>query len=349
MNTVSLSVQHLHQVFFHMALASLLAFIFAPILTDFLYKNRIGKRLREHGIDGKATPLFTKLHASKAGVPVMGGLLFWVTTAVLTVLFNLDRAETWLPLAVLVASGILGAIDDVLNVLGKGTNGGGLRFVYKLTFFALLAVGGAWWFYDKLGFNTIINPITISFAGHVLVHPTQIVLGWWYIPIFILVTIFFAFSMNQTDGLDGLAGGISAIACFFFVLIALTQGKIHLAIFCATLAGSLIAFLWFNINPARFMMGDTGSMVLGMTLPILAFLTKSVVVLPLILFIPFIEGLSTLIQIFSKKVFKRKVFLVAPIHHHFEALGWSEPKVVMRFWLIAAVGTSLAILLMLAS
>jgi len=238
-----------------------------------------------------------------------------------------------------VAAGVIGMVDDLMNIQGKGHNGGGLRLKHKFWIYAAVAVIGAWWFYSKLGFSTVYLPIIGK----------QIALSFWYIPFFIGSVIFTAFSVNQTDGLDGLASGVSALACLVFTLIALVQGNVHLAIFCATLLGSLLAFLWFNINPARFFMGDTGSMALGMTLPIIAFLTNSAVILPLILLIPFIEGISTVIQIISKKIFKRKVFLVAPIHHHFEALGWPEAKVTMRFWVIAAVGCSIGLLLMLAN
>lgn len=346
---VTITVSSLRQVALYLTIAAVISFVVAPVLTDFLYKNRIGKRLRQHDINGEAAPIFTKLHGSKAGTPVMGGLLFWVTTAVITAIFNLDRAETWLPLFTLVAAGVLGGVDDIMNVLGRGHNGGGLRFKHKFWIYALIAVLGAWWFYEKLGWNAIYEPIQLTLFGHTLLSQGYLTIGWWYVPLFILTTIFVGFSMNQTDGLDGLAGGVAAMACFVFVLISLIQGKIHLAIFCATLLGSLLAFLWFNINPARFFMGDTGSMALGMTLPIIAFLTNSVLVLPFILLIPFVEGVSTMIQIFSKKVFKRKVFLVAPIHHHFEAVGWPETKVTMRFWLIAAIGSAVGLLLMLAS
>lgn len=339
MTNLAITVSDLEIIFVYLTISFLVALLSAPILTDFLYKNRIGKRLRQHGIDGKETPIFWKLHKDKAGTPVMGGLLFWVTTAVLTLLFNLNRAETWLPLFVLVSAGVVGAIDDLMNVHGVGPNGGGLRLRYKFWIYAAVAVVGAWWFYDKLEFNTIRVPLSGNFFE----------IGWWYVPLFIGTVIFTGFSLNQTDGLDGLAGGISMIACFVFTLIALVQGKLYLAIFCATLMGSLMAFLWYNIYPARFFMGDTGSMALGMVLPILAFLTHSVVVLPFILIIPFLEGISTIIQIVSKKLFKRKVFLVAPIHHHFEAIGWPETKVTMRFWLIAAVGASIGLMLILAS
>lgn len=336
MSAVNISIEDLKQVSIFVSLSFLIALLLAPILTDFLYRNKIGKRLRQHGVDGKATPIFSKMHADKRGTPVMGGLLFWVTAALLTLLFNLNRAETWLPVFALVSAGVIGAVDDLMNVYGKGSNGGGLRMKHKFWIYAAVAIVGAWWFYSKLGWNSIGIPGFGTFE-----------IGWWYIPLFIGTVIYTAFSMNQTDGLDGLAGGVGMLAFFVFTFIALVQGKVYLAVFCASMLGALLAFLWFNIHPARFFMGDTGSMALGMTLPILAFLTNSVAVLPFILIIPFIEGLSTIIQIVSKKVFKRKVFLVAPIHHHFEALGWPEAKVTMRFWVLSAVGSSIGLLLVL--
>jgi phospho-N-acetylmuramoyl-pentapeptide-transferase len=336
MSAITISTIDVKQVSLFVAVSFLIAFTVAPLLTNFLYKNKFGKRIRQHGVDGEAAPLFARIHAPKAGTPVMGGLLFWVTTAVLTLLFNLDRGETWLPVFALVGAGIIGAVDDFMNISGKGSNGGGLRIRDKFFIYAAIAVVGAWWFYSKLGWNSIGLPHFGSFE-----------IGWWYIPLFIVTVIFVALSMNQTDGLDGLAGGVSTIAFFVFTFICLAQGKVHLAIFCATMLGSLLAFLWFNINPARFFMGDTGSMALGMTLPILAFLTNSVILLPFILLIPFIEGISTAIQIVAKKVFHRKVFLIAPIHHHFEAVGWPEPKVTMRFWVIAAVGAAVGLMLAL--
>jgi phospho-N-acetylmuramoyl-pentapeptide-transferase len=333
---VNISTQDFQSTVLFTVVAFIIAIIMAPILTNFLYRNRIGKRLRQHGVDGKETPIFSKLHEGKAGTPVMGGLLFWVTTALLTILFHLHRGETWLPVFALVSAGIIGAVDDIMNVMGKGSNGGGLRLKHKLVIYTGVAVIGAWWFYEKLGFSSIRVPGVGVFD-----------LGWWYVPLFIATVIFVAFSVNQTDGLDGLAGGVCMLAFFVFTFIALAQGKIHLAAFCAAMLGSLLAFLWFNIYPARFFMGDTGSMALGMTLPILAFLTNSVVLLPFILLIPFLEGLSTVIQIISKKMFKRKVFLVAPLHHHFEALGWPETRVTMRFWVIAAVGCATGLMLSL--
>jgi len=255
----------------------------------------------------------------------MGGVLVWVTTAVLTLIFNLERRATWLPLFALVSSGIIGAVDDLLNIRGIGAHGGGLRFREKFFLYAAVAAVGAWWFYFKLGWNSIHIPGVGDF-----------VIGGWYIPLFIISLVWAAFASNETDGLDGLAGGIFALSYGAYAIIALTQGKVELALFCGTVMGALLAFLWFNINPARFFMGDTGSMALGITLGVVAFLTNSVVVFPIITLVFTIEGLSFLIQRFWRVAFKKKLFLSSPIHHHLEAIGWPEQKIVMRFWVIGA-------------
>jgi phospho-N-acetylmuramoyl-pentapeptide-transferase len=241
-----------------------------------------------------------------------------------------------LPLFALVASGIIGAIDDLLNVRGIGPNRCGLAFRYKFFLYLIIAALGAWWFYFKLGWDVFHVP-----------GLGDIFLGWWYIPLFIAVIIFMAFSVNQTDGLDGLAGGTLAIAYSAYGFIALADGKVALAAFCGTIVGALLAFLWFNVYPARFFMGDTGSMALGATLGIIAFLTNQVAVLPIIGFVFFLEALSTMIQLFSKKFFHKKVFLSAPIHHHLEALGWPETKVTMRFWIIAAAMSVIGLMIAL--
>jgi len=326
MEQIQLYLPHLAKIFWLTALSFIIAIIWTPLFTDFLYRNRFGKRIRKIGFDESRAPIFYRLHKNKENTPTMGGLLVWVTTAVITLLFNLSRAGTWLPLFALVTSGIIGAIDDLTNIRGLGVRGGGLRFRFKLLIYLGIAAVGAWWFYFKLGWDIFHLP---GFG--------DLSLGWWYIPIFILVIVGLAFAVNETDGLDGLAGGTLAFAYGSFGFIALVEGKVALAAFCGTIMGALLAFLWFNIYPARFFMGDTGSMSLGATLGVIAFLTNSVAVLPIIGFIFVIEALSVIIQIFSKKFFHRKVFLSAPIHHHLEALGWPEPKVVMRFWIISAV------------
>ena len=326
METIQLYLPNLAKIFWLTALSFIIAIIWTPLFTDFLYRNRLGKRIRKTGFDEQGAPIFYHLHKDKANTPTMGGLLIWVTTAVITVLFNLSRAGTWLPLFALVATGIIGAIDDIFNIRGVGAHGGGIRFRYKLLIYLTIAAIGAWWFYFKLGWDIFHLPAV-----------GDIFLGLWYIPLFILVIVGLAFAVNETDGLDGLAGGTLAISYGAFGFIALVEGKVALAAFCGTVMGALLAFLWFNIYPARFFMGDTGSMALGATLGVIAFLTNSVAVLPIIGFIFVIEALSVIIQIFSKKFFHKKVFLSAPIHHHLEALGWPETKITMRFWVISAV------------
>jgi phospho-N-acetylmuramoyl-pentapeptide-transferase len=195
-----------------------------------------------------------------------------------------------------------------------------------------LALVGAWWFYYKLDFSTIHIP-----GGNLFGLPYDIELGWWYIPLFVFVLLATSFSANQTDGLDGLLGGVMSICFVAFSIIALAQEQFLLAAFCGTVSGALLAFLWFNIHPARFFMGDTGSFALGMTLAVVAFLTNSVLVLPIIAFILVLEAVTTIVQIISKKYFGKKIFLSAPIHHHLEALGWPETKITERFWVITAV------------
>jgi phospho-N-acetylmuramoyl-pentapeptide-transferase len=311
------------KMFWLAILAFGIAIILTPIWTNFLYKNKLGKRIR----DSKDAPIMAKLHEKKAGTPTMGGVLLWVTTAVLTLIFNLERSSTWLPLFCLVATGIVGAIDDIMNVRGVGPKGGGMGFKQKFLLYTIIALIGAWWFYFKLDWNSIHVPGLGDY-----------IIGGWYIPLFVLALVWMAFSSNETDGLDGLAGGIFALSYGAYAIICLTQGKTGLAAFCATIMGSLLAFLWFNIPPARFFMGDTGSMALGMTLGVIAFLTNSVVVLPIITLIFVIEGFSFIIQFASKKLRGgKKIFLSSPIHHHFEAIGWPEYKITMRFWVIGAI------------
>jgi phospho-N-acetylmuramoyl-pentapeptide-transferase len=329
----------LAKTFWLASLSFLVAFLWTPLFTDFLYKNRLGKKIRQTGFDEKKAPIFYALHKHKENTPTMGGLLIWITTAVVTLLMNLSRAQTWLPLFALVATGIVGAIDDIMNINGIGPNRGGLRFRWKLIIYALIAMVGAWWFYYKLGWNVL------SIPG---IGPVEI--GAWYIPLFILVIVFTTFSANEADGLDGLLAGMMASSFAAFGMIALIQGKTELAAFCGTILGSLLAFLWFNIYPARFFMGDTGAMALGMTLGILAFLTDTVLILPIIALMLYVEGFSAVIQIASKKLRNgKKVFLSAPIHHHYQAIGWEEPKITMRFWVVSAVAAMLGLFVYLVS
>ncbi|MFZ5364432.1 MAG: phospho-N-acetylmuramoyl-pentapeptide-transferase, partial [Patescibacteria group bacterium] len=243
--------------------------------------------------------------------------------------------QVWLPLFALVTSGILGLFDDVMSVRGWGSNkGGGMRFAMRFWWLFAIAGAGAWWFYSKLGWDILHIPAVGDFS-----------IGFWYIPLFIFVIIFSAISSNETDGLDGLNGGIIFMAFSSFAAIAFMQNKVDLAAFCAAISGATLAFLWFNISPARFFMGDTGAISLGTTLGVVAMLTNSVVVLLVICFIYILESGSVAIQLFSKKYLGRKVFLAAPLHHHFEAKGWPEQKVVMRAWILTIISSIIGVII----
>jgi phospho-N-acetylmuramoyl-pentapeptide-transferase len=326
------------KIFSLAAISFIVAFLATPMLTHFLYKYRLGKQIRRDG----DTPLFTKMHQKKEGTPTMGGVLIWFTTILVASVFwfldrvlhieafhflnFLTRKQTLLPLAALLGAALLGLIDDWLGIKKLGVKGGGLRMRYHILFYLIVAVIGAYWFYFKLGFDILYIPWFGDF-----------VIGWWYIPLFVFVLTATSFSVNITDGLDGLAGGVLIMSFFSFGLIAFLQGRYELASLTAVLAGSLLAFLWFNIFPARFFMGDTGAMSMGTVLAVIAFLTNSVMVLPIIGMILVVESLSVIIQIFWRKFFKKKLFLSTPLHHHFEAKGWPETKVTMRFWVLSGV------------
>lgn len=308
--------------------AFLLSMAITPIYTYFAFKYHWWKKVKTKGIDGKAAPIFHKLHAAKhkRNIPSMAGIIIWVTVAIITLFFNNNRSETWLPLFTLVIMGILGLFDDYLNMHSVGGIAG-LRSSLKLFWTTIAASFGAWWFFSKLGWSVIHIPAWGNLE-----------IGWLYIPLFIFIVIATSNSVNITDGLDGLSGGLLMFAFGSFSIISLFVGQPALAAFCLTIVGALLTYTWFNIYPARFFMGDTGAIALGATLGVVAMLTNSVLVLPIIGFVFVVETLSVIIQILSKKLRNgKKVFLSAPIHHHFEAKGWPEYKVTMRFWLIGMV------------
>jgi len=312
--------------------AFVLSMLLTPLLTDILYRYKIGKTIRE----GK-TPIFSTLHESKAGTPTMAGVLIWGVVAIITLFFNWTRSQTYLPLFVLVSVGLLGAVDDLYNIFKMGVQGGGMRARTKLIWQFMIAALAAWWLYFKLGVTSIYIPFVGDFG-----------IGLWYIPLIIFIIIATTNAVNITDGLDGLAGGLSITAFGAFSALALLQNQVSLAIFCATIVGALLSYTWFNVKPARFFMGDTGSMALGASLAIVAVLTNNLIVLPIIGFIFYMEIASSFLQITYKKITGgRKIFRVAPIHHHFEALGWPETKVTMRFWLVGGVMAAVGIVIAL--
>lgn len=319
--------------------AFLIAMLLTPVYTTLAYKYKFWKKQRTTSTTGEKLEVFTKLHANKftRHIPTMAGLIGVMAIAVVTLTSNLDRAQTYLPLASLVGGGLVGLIDDIINIRGKGRGVAGLRSSLKFFMIALLGMILGWFFFAKLGYNSIHIP----FAG-------DWVVGWWIIPIFAFAVVATGNAVNISDGLDGLAGGLLAVSFSVFGVIALLQGHTMLAGFCFTVMGALLAYLWFNIYPARFFMGDVGSFAWGTTLGVVAMMTNTLFLLPIIGVLFVIEAGSSLIQIVAKRLFHHKVFISAPIHHHLEAIGWPEVKVTMRFWVIACVAGFIGLLLALA-
>ncbi len=330
-------------------LAFTLSLILIPSFTRFLIRHKLGKQIREVALSGEKSSMFSALHSKKQGTPTMGGILIWGVSLLVVMISRalsaigvfdrslLNRKETWIPIFTMITIGLLGAIDDYLNVKNIGKTKG-LSAKFKLFWLTVFAGMGAYWFYFKLGFDSISIPLIGS-----------VEIGWLYIPLFIFIILATANSVNFTDGLDGLASGLLILAFGGFGVIAYLHGMLILSAFCGVVSGSLIAFLWFNIPPALFYMGDTGALSLGALLGVIAMLTDQVIVLPIIGFVFVIETLSVIIQLTSKKLFKKKVFKIAPIHHHYEAKGWPETKVVMRFWIIGAFTTVLGVILSIST
>lgn len=320
-------------------LAFVLAMMLTPVYTFVAYRYKFWKRQRTESTTGEALKVFTKLHANKfkRNIPTMAGMVFVLAIVVVTLGLNLDREETWLPLAALAGGAVVGLIDDIINIRGKGRGVAGLRSGLKFLMITTIGLTLGWFFFDKLD----VTAVTIPFIG--VWH-----LGWLIIPMFAFIVVATGNAVNISDGLDGLAGGLAAIAFGSFGVIALMQGNGLMAGFCFTVVGALLSYLWFNIYPARFFMGDVGSFALGTSLGVVAMLTDSLFVLPIIGLVFVLEAGSSLIQITSKRLFKRKVFISAPVHHHLEAIGWPETKVTMRFWVIAAVTSFVGVMVAIA-
>lgn len=325
---------------------SFLTFVIALLLTKpfvhFLHKYKLGKKLRVQAVDGGNASVFLTYHQAKAGTPTMGGILIWgsvtLTVAISRLLSYygfvdhsiLQRGQVYLPLTMLITLGILGGIDDYMNIRGIGKNKG-LNAIPKFLLLLVISGGAAFWFYFRLKYQSLYIP----FGAFLGLPNGWLDLGWLYIPLFIFVVMGTANAVNVTDGLDGLAGGLLIIAFTTFGGLAYGSDLYVLAAFCGVVVGALAAFLWHNVPPAIFFMGDTGSLALGGTLALMAFMINQVLILPLIGFVFVIEMLSVIIQLTSKKFRKgKKVFKSAPFHHHLEALGWGESKVTMRLWII---------------
>lgn len=313
-----------------LALAGFLfSMILTPFYTHFAYKYKFWKKQKKTTVDGKDLPVMRKLHAHKFKhvFPTMAGLVGVVAVTAVTWLFNLDRGQTWLPLVGFLGGALVGVIDDVINIFGSGRGAAGLRGPVKFFLITVVGLSLGWFFAFRLGWTTILVP----FVGNIEVGSIVTML------IFAFAVVATSNAVNITDGLDGLSGGLAMMAYGAFGIIAMYQGNMLLFGFCMTVVGWLLSYIWFNVPPARFMMGDTGSFALGAGLGVVAMMTNSFLLLPIICLPAVVETASSLIQLMSKKFFHKKIFISAPLHHHLEALGWGEAKIVMRFWIIAGV------------
>jgi phospho-N-acetylmuramoyl-pentapeptide-transferase len=344
-------------------IAFCIGIIIAFILSHYLYKYKLWKKKAgKVDFNGASTPIFNALHKDKeVGTPRMGGIIVWLSPILTIILLSLiarflpatatvklellSRNQTWLPLFTLIAGGLVGIFDDIFEIRNyKGFGSGGLSLSKRLFIVGLIGLAGGLWFYQKLGISSISIP---DFLGG------SLSLGIFFVPFFIAVTLAL-YSGGIIDGLDGLAGGIFAAMFSAYAVIAFGQFQINLAAFCLAVVGAILAFLWFNIPPARFYMSETGSMALTVTLSVVAFLTdqigegKGILVLPIIALPLIATSLSVIIQLLSKRFRAgQKVFLSAPLHHHFEAIGWPSYKVTMRYWIIGTVSAITGIIVAL--
>ncbi len=326
---IALESQTFMKIFLFGFAGFLLSTLLTPLYTHLAYKRQWWKKPRTAAATGEQATMYMKLHNEKHNhhTPTMAGIIFVIATGAITLAANLMRTETWLPLGAMAGAGLIGLIDDVINV---HSNGGiaGMRSKIKLFSIVVVSIIGGLWFYNKLGVNSI----------HIPIVDRTLVMGWLIVPLFVLVVVSTANAVNITDGLDGLAGGLSATAFAMYAIIAFLEKRYGIAGFCMTIVGTLLSYTWFNIFPARFFMGDVGSFALGTALGVVAMLTDTVLLLPIIGMVFVIEAGSSLLQISSKKLrHGKKIFAIAPIHHNFEAKGWPETKVTMRFWIVGQI------------
>jgi len=355
-------IQSLTDIIGFGVIAAVISILWAPLLIRFLYHFRITRRS-----EYDAT-LAIESRKDKVNTPVMGGILVILTVAALTLAFNWERRFTWVPIGVMLISALLGGIDDLLNIFGTerrsrsvsqtmtlirvhrdwkmrlwlvvtfpwalfkraslwlGSHPGkGVHVHEKLLLQFIAGAASAWWIYWKLAENW--QELYIPFFG-------LISIGILIVPLIILVVMFTANAVNISDGMDGLAGGMLIPAFGALAFLSWIAGFNELAILNSVTAGSLISYTYFNIKPARFQMGDVGSLGLGSLLAINALVINQMAILPLIAFMFYAEAVSVLIQVAGRTLLGRRIFRMAPIHHHFELKGWSEEKTIMRFWVV---------------
>lgn len=345
MTELSDVLRFLVTIFFYSFATFVIFLLLQPLYFQFVKKWGIRQEIREHTSDGRIAEIFRAMHLKKSGTPTGGGMLIWGSVLIVILLSRLlsgtglieksllQRTEVYLPLFSLVTMGIFGLIDDFWNARKIGKKRG-IEAAPKMFFLLLFGFAGAMWFYFRLQYTAITIPGIGLFE-----------IGWLSILLYVLVIVATANAVNITDGLDGLAGGLLISAYATFGAVAFFRGHEFLAVFCGIIVAALFAFLWFNVPPAKFFMGDTGSLALGATLGVIAMMIDAVIILPLVGLVFLLETVSVIIQLSSKKLRRgKKVFLVAPIHHHFEAIGWTEPQIVMRFWIIGAAASVLGLI-----
>lgn len=344
------------KVFLPAVLAFIIGIAITPFFTRYFYRFRLWKRVSRLDNDEAMSDAFKTIHneGTEKGTPRVGGVIIWVTTAIVVfgmfllskwvqdpVLRRLDflsRGQTLLPLAALLFGSLFGLFEDFLEIFTDkfGFFRQGLSKKYLISSVAIIGLLAALWFYLKLGMDFIHIP----FVGDV--H-----LGWLFIPVFVLVVLG-TFSSRVIDGIDGLAGGVMAITFASFGVIAFVKDYIDIAALCFVITGGILAFLWFNIPPARFYMGETGMLGLTLALAVIGFMTNSVVIIPIIGILLVVTSLTSFIQIISKKYFGKKVFRIAPLHNNLLLMGWSREKITMRYWVITLMMASVGVIIAIA-
>lgn len=338
------------------ALSFIVGIGITPILTYYLYRYKAWKKASgKKALDGSVAEVFNSLHkdTETKTTPRMGGIVIWVSVFITALVLALvaeitpsladlsfiSRGQTWIPLACLLLGGLAGMIDDLLEIRESKGFSKGLSLPIRLSIVSVLALGVGWWFHSRLD----VVSVSIPFDG-------VLILGALIVPLFVLIAAA-VYASGVIDGIDGLAGGVFALIFGAYSAIAFVYGQYDLAAFGSAVTGGLLAFLWFNVPPARFYMSETGSMGLTLTIAVMAFMTDSLVggvgisLLPIVGIVLVATVLSNMLQVLSKKIRKKKLFRIAPLHHHFEALGWPREKVVMRYWIITAVAAVVGIVL----
>ncbi len=325
-----------------------------PLVTHYLYAYKAWKKVGgKIAIGGQEATEFNRLKAAtETHTPRMGGIVIWGSVIMSLLIlylcttftsiqffeevFFFSREQTWIPVATLFAGACIGFINDLYDIAYGGT---GVRLSYRLAIISLLAAIIGWWFYSRLGVSTISAPFVESFT-----------LGIFIIPFFVLLTLF-VYASGVIDGIDGLSGGVFAAVFSAYAGVAFVQSQYDLAAFCVMVTGGIVAFLWFNIPPARFWMTETGSMALTLTLAVVALMTDELVqghgllLLPVIGFVLVVTVFSNVAQLTYRRFTGKKLFRIAPLHHHFEAIGWPSYKVTMRYWLISALSAVAGVIL----